>query len=84
MNLKSYGAMKRDNLATESVVDVVLCSVKNISTKKADVIKETLGITNLIDLLDCSVQDFISVKGISKKTATNLHNFIHEGELGEI
>lgn len=84
LNLKSYGAMKRDNLATESVVDVVLCSVKNISTKKADTIKETLDITNLIDLIGCSVQDFTSVKGISKKTATNLHNFIHEGELGEI
>ena len=79
-----YGSEVKNLVKSASAVDSVLCSVKGVSDKKAKLIKETLGITNLIDLVDCSVEDFTSVKGISKKTATNLHHFIHEGELGEI
>ena len=80
LDTKVYGSQVKRKAVAESPVDVVLCSTKNISQKKAQTIKETLGITNLTDLLECSVENFKGVKGIGEKTAQNLHQFIHKGE----
>ena len=65
---------------SESAVDAVLCSVKNISNKKAETIKQTHTIRNLYDLMSLTTKDFKQVPGIGEKTARNIYSFIHEGE----
>jgi ERCC4-type nuclease len=67
-------------LKSASAVDSVLCSVKGVSSKKAKLIKETLKIKSLTDLINCSVEDFNKVKSIGEITANNLYEFIHKKE----
>lgn len=79
LNPRHYGShTKRRNI--ETAVDVVLCSVKNISEKKAKTIKQTLHIKNLSDLMEQSIHNFNSVNGIGRKSAENIYNFIHSEE----
>lgn len=77
---KHYGSEAKSLLKSASAVDSVLCSVKGVSSKKAKLIKETLNIKNLNDLINCSVKDFNKVRGIGEKTSLNLYEFIHKKE----
>ena len=75
-----YGSEVKNIVKSASAVDSVLCSVKGVSDKKAKLIKETLNIKRLHDLINCSVKDFSSVRGIGEKTSLNLYEFIHKKE----
>lgn len=77
---KHYGSEAKSLLKSASAVDSVLCSVKGVSSKKAKLIKETLNIKRLHDLINCSVEDFNKVKSIGEITANNLYEFIHKKE----
>ena len=67
-----YGSEVKNLVKSASAVDSVLCSVKGVSDKKAKLIKETLNIKRLHDLINCSVKDFNKVRGIGEKTSLNL------------
>jgi len=75
-----YGSEVKNLVKSASAVDSVLCSVKGVSDKKAKLIKETLNIKRLHDLINCSVKDFSSVRGIGEKTSLNIYEFIHKKE----
>ena len=75
-----YGSEVKNIVKSASAVDSVLCSVKGVSDKKAKLIKETLNIKNLNDLINCSVKDFNKVKSIGEITANNIYSFIHKKE----
>lgn len=75
-----YGSEAKSLLKSASAVDSVLCSVKGVSSKKAKLIKETLNIKRLHDLINCSVEDFNKVRGIGEKTSLNIYEFIHKKE----
>ena len=77
---KVYGSEVKNLVKSASAVDSVLCSVKVVSDKKAKLIKETLKIKRLHDLINCSVKDFSSVRGIGEKTSVNIYEFIHKKE----
>ena len=77
---KVYGSEVKNLVKSASAVDSVLCSVKGVSDKKAKLIKETLHIKNLNDLINCSVKDFNKVKSIGEITANNIYSFIHKKE----
>lgn len=77
---KHYGSEVKNMVKSASAVDSVLCSIKGVSDKKARMIKETLNIKNLNDLINCSVKDFSSVRGIGEKTSLNIYEFIHNVE----
>jgi len=77
---KTYGSEVKNLVKSASAVDSVLCSVKGVSDKKAKLIKETLNIKRLHDLINCSVEDFNKVKSIGEITANNLYEFIHKKE----
>lgn len=65
---------------SQDVVDVVLCSVNGISSKKAEVIRKHHYILNIYDLMNLTVEDFKQVKGIGEKVANNIYDFLHKGE----
>ena len=77
---KVYGSEVKNLVKSASAVDSVLCSVKGVSDKKAKLIKETLNIKNLNDLINCSVKDFNKVRGIGEKSSLNIYEFIHKKE----
>lgn len=78
---KRYGSIVKKEVKSESAVDAVLCSIKNISNKKAETIKQTHTIQNLNDLMSLTIKDFKQVPGIGEKTAINIYAFIHQGEI---
>ena len=80
LEFKHYGSQAKSVIKSESAVDSVLCSIKGVSNKKAEVIKQTLGIKNLVDLIECKCEDFKRVRGIGETTANNMYQFIHKGE----
>ena len=80
LEFKHYGSEAKNLLKSASAVDRVLCSDKGVSDKKAKLIKEKLNIKNLNDLINCSVKDFSSVRGIGEKTSLNIYEFIHKKE----
>ena len=77
---KSYGSEVKNIVKSASAVDSVLCSVKGVSDKKAKLIKETLKIKSLTDLIEATIEDFNKVKSIGEITANNLYEFIHKKE----
>ena len=77
---KHYGSEAKSLLKSASAVDSVLCSVKGVSSKKAKLIKETLKIKSLTDLIEATIEDFNKVKSIGEITANNLYEFIHKKE----
>lgn len=76
---KRYSNVTRQ-APSQDAVDVLLCSTKNISSKKAEAIRKHHTITTIYDLLDLTVNDFKEVDLIGEKTANNIYNFIHLGE----
>ena len=77
---KVYGSEVKNIVKSASAVDSVLCSVKGVSDKKAKLIKETLSIRSLSDLINQEVKDFNKVKGIGEKTSANIYEFIQKGD----
>ena len=77
---KVYGSEVKNLVKSASAVDSVLCSVKGVSDKKAKLIKETLKIKSLTDLIEATIEDFNKVKSIGEITANNLYEFIHKVE----
>ena len=77
---KVYGSEVKNLVKSASAVDSVLCSVKGVSDKKATLIKETLSIRSLSDLINQEVKDLNKVKGIGEKTSANIYEFIHKGD----
>ena len=75
---KHYSNITRQ-VESQDAVDVLLTSVKNISTKKAISIREHYTINNIYDLLDLTAENFTEVEGIGKVTSNNLYNFLHKG-----
>ena len=80
LEFKHYGSEAKNLLKSASAVDSVLCSVKGVSSKKAKLIKETLKIKSLTDLMGATIEDFNKVKSIGEITANNIYSFIHEGD----
>lgn len=80
LEFKHYGSEAKSLLKSASAVDSVLCSIKGVSDKKARMIKETLNIKRLHDLINCSVEDFNKVRGIGEKSSHNIYEFIHKKE----
>jgi len=77
---KVYGSAVKNLVKSASAVDSVLCSVKGVSDKKAKLIKETLKIKSLTDLIGATIEDFNKVKSIGEITANNIYSFIHNVE----
>lgn len=76
---KFYSNVTRP-VPSQDAVDVLLTSVKGISTKKAEAIRKTHSLTNIYDLMNLTVNDFKLIDGIGDKTATNVYEFIHKGD----
>lgn len=77
---KHYGSEVKNMVKSASAVDSVLCSIKGVSDKKAKLIKETLNIKCLSDLINQESEDFNKVRGIGEKTSHNIYSFIHKKE----
>ena len=75
-----YGSEVKNLVKSASAVDSVLCSVKGVSDKKAKLIKETLKIKSLTDLIEATIEDFNKVRGIGEKSSLNIYEFIHKKE----
>lgn len=65
---------------SQDPVDVLLCSVNGVSSKKANAIRKHHSINNLYDLLNLTVNDFKEVDGFGEKSSNNVYEFIHKGE----
>ena len=77
---KHYGSEVKNMVKSASAVDSVLCSVKGVSDKKARMIKETLNIKCLSDLINQESEDFNKVRGIGEKSSHNIYEFINKKE----
>ena len=78
---KQYSNITR-RVEAQDAVDVLLTSVKNISTKKATRIREHYTLNNIYDLLDLTEENFTEVEGIGKSTSNTLYNFLHKDVKG--
>ena len=67
-------------IPSQDTIDVLLTSVKGISSKKAEAIRKTHNLTNIYDLMNPTINNFEEVEGIGAKTSTNIYEFIHKGE----
>ena len=75
---KYYSNVSRQ-VESQDPVDVLLCSTKNISIKKAEAIRKHHTINNVYDLMNLTVNDFKEVEGIGEKTSNNVYEFLHKG-----
>ena len=76
---KFYSNVTRP-VPSQDPTDILLCSCKGVSSKKANAIRKHHTITTIYDLMKLSVNDFKEVDLIGERTATNIYNFIHFGE----
>ena len=76
---KFYSNVTRP-VPSQDPVDILLTSVKGISSKKAEAIRKTHNLENIYDLMNLTVDNFEEVEGIGEKTSTNIYEFIHKGE----
>jgi ERCC4-type nuclease len=77
---KFYSNVTRP-VPSQDAVDVLLTSAKNISVKKAEAIRKTHNLSNIYDLMNLTINDLTMVEGIGEKTATNVYNFLHKGDV---
>ena len=73
---KFYSNVTRQ-VESQDPVDVLLCSTKGVSSKKAEAIRKTHNISNIYDLLNLTINDLKEVEGIGDKVSTNIYEFIH-------
>lgn len=76
---KFYSNVTRP-VKSQDVVDVVLCSVNGVSSKKALAIRKHHNINTIYDLMNLTVEDFKQVKGLGEITSNNLYKFIHSAD----
>ena len=76
---KFYSNVTRP-VPSQDPIDVLLCSVNGVSSKKANAIRKHHSINNLYDLLNLTVNDFKEVDGFGEKSSNNVYEFIHKGE----
>ena len=76
---KFYSNVTRP-VPSQDPIDVILTSVKGISSKKAEAIRKTHTLDNIYDLMNLTINDLKEVDSIGDKTATNIYEFIHLGE----
>ena len=76
---KFYSNVTRP-VPSQDPVDVLLTSVKGISSKKAEAIRKHHTLNNVYDLMNLTINNFEEVEGIGSKTSTNIYEFIHKGE----
>lgn len=76
---KFYSNVTRP-VPSQDPIDVLLTSVKGISSKKAESIRKTHNLSNIYDLMNLTINNFEEVEGIGSKTSTNIYEFIHKGE----
>ena len=76
---KFYSNVTRP-VPSQDPTDILLCSAKGVSSKKASAIRKHHTITNIYDLMKLTVNDFKAVDSIGEKTANNIYEFIHKGE----
>ena len=67
-------------IPSQDPVDVLLTSVKGISSKKAEAIRKHHTLNNVYDLMNLTINNFEEVEGIGAKTSTNIYEFIHKGD----
>ena len=77
---KFYSNVTRP-VPSKDPVDVLLTSVKGISSKKAEAIRKHHTLNNVYDLMNLTVNNFEEVEGIGSKTSTNIYEFIHKGDV---
>ena len=76
---KFYSNVTRP-VPSQDPVDILLCSAKGVSSKKAEAIRKHHTLNNLYDLLNLTVNDFKEVDGFGEKSSNNVYEFIHKGE----
>ena len=76
---KFYSNVTRP-VPSQDPIDVLLTSVKGISSKKAESIRKTHNLSNIYDLMNLTINNFEEVEGIGSKTSSNIYEFIHKGE----
>ena len=76
---KFYSNVTRP-VPSQDPVDVLLTSVKGISSKKANAIREHHTINTIYDLMNLTVNDFKEVEGIGEITSNTIYQFLHKGE----
>ena len=76
---KFYSNVTRP-VPSQDPIDVLLTSVKGISSKKAESIRKTHNLSNIYDLMNLTINNFEEVEGIGSKTSTNIYQFIHKGD----
>ena len=70
-------------IPSQDPIDVLLTSVKGISSKKAEAIRKHHTLNNVYDLMNLTINNFEEVEGIGSKTSTNIYEFIHKGAKDE-
>ena len=70
-------------IPSQDPIDVLLTSVKGISSKKAESIRKHHTLNNVYDLMNLTINNFEEVEGIGSKTSTNIYEFIHKGAKDE-
>ena len=76
---KFYSNVTRP-VPSQDPIDVLLCSVNGVSSKKANAIRKHHSINTLYDLMNLTVNDFKEVDGFGEKSSNNVYNFLHKGE----
>ena len=79
---KFYSNVTRP-VPSQDPTDILLCSVKGVSSKKAEAIRKHHTINNVYDLMNLTVNDFKEVDGIGDKTSVNVYEFLHKGVKAE-
>ena len=76
---KFYSNVTRP-VPSQDPIDILLTSVKGISSKKAEAIRKTHNLENIYDLMNLTINNFEEVEGIGSKTSTSIYEFLHKGE----
>ena len=79
---KYYSNVTRP-VKSQDPVDILLCSCRGVSIKKAEGIRKHHTINTIYDLMNLTINDFKEVDLIGEKTANNIYKFIHLGENDE-
>ena len=74
---KYYSNVSRQ-VESQDPCDVLLCSCKGVSIKKAEAIRKTCNVNNLYDLMNLTVNDLQRVDGIGEKVSSNIYEFVHK------